>query len=631
MTTRPLDVICLGRAAVDLYGQQLGGRFEDVQSFAKSLGGSSGNLAAGLARLGVRSAMLTRVGDEAMGRFVREALAAEGVDVTHIHTDPHRLTGLVLLGIAGPDAFPHIFFRENCADMAVSASDFDEDWIGSARSLAISGTHLSTEGTRKAVHAAVSHARARGTRVILDIDYRPVLWGLTSPGDGASRFAASTAATAALEALLPHCELVVGTEEELAVAGGTTDAAAALSRVQELSRATIVVKHGPAGCTIHPPGRTPVRVPGFPVSVLNTLGAGDAFLAGFLSAWLRNGSAEECGRIGNACGALVVSRHGCTPAMPAARELADYLERSATLARPDLDDRLAHRHLALTTRRPRPHLYVLAFDHRRQLETLAAGYGTPLARIARFKQLVATAFGRVAASSPHPERLGVIVDDRYGAQVLPALTHAGHWIGRAIEVPGSSPVEFESGQGPATQLLTWPSRHVIKCLVLCHPEDPLEERLAQEARVVDLHRAAAALERELLLEIVVRHTHAVDENTTARIVQRFYNVGVRPAWWKLEPQSAPSWSAISRVIGTEDPDCNGILLLGLDAPEERLRLAFETAASHPLCRGFAVGRSIFGHAARAWLGGNLEDEDVIEDIASRYQRLIGLWRAARPG
>ena len=117
---RALDVICLGRAAVDLYGQQTGGRLEDMQSFAKYLGGSSGNLAAGLARLGCRSSMLTRVGDEHMGRFVREQLATEGVDVSHVVTDPTRLTALVVLGIADRNSFPHIFFRERCADMGLS-------------------------------------------------------------------------------------------------------------------------------------------------------------------------------------------------------------------------------------------------------------------------------------------------------------------------------------------------------------------------------------------------------------------------------------------------------------------------------------------------------------------------------
>ena len=120
MIPRKFDFIALGRAAVDLYGEQIGGRLEDMTSFAKYLGGCPANISVGAARLGLKPAMLTRVGDEQMGRFVRETLAAEGVDVSHVRTDPKRLTALVILGIRGEDSFPHIFYRDNVADMGVA-------------------------------------------------------------------------------------------------------------------------------------------------------------------------------------------------------------------------------------------------------------------------------------------------------------------------------------------------------------------------------------------------------------------------------------------------------------------------------------------------------------------------------
>ncbi len=144
---RPFDLICLGRAAVDLYGEQIGGRLEDMQTFSKYLGGSPANTAVGLARLGLKPAMLTRVGDEHNGRFVRETLAAEGVDVSHVKTDPKRLTALVFLGIQDRETFPLVFYRDNCADMAVSPEDFDSAFIGSATGLLVSGTHLSQPQT----------------------------------------------------------------------------------------------------------------------------------------------------------------------------------------------------------------------------------------------------------------------------------------------------------------------------------------------------------------------------------------------------------------------------------------------------------------------------------------------------
>ena len=328
--SRPLDVICLGRVAVDLYGNQEGGRLEDMQSFEKSLGGSSGNLAAGLGRLGSKSSMLSRVGDEQMGRYVREALAREGVDTSHLATDPDRLTGLVILGIASRDSFPHIFYRENPADLGIEKSDFDKDYLASSRALAITGTHLSTEQSLGVVQQAVEFAVQADTKVILDIDYRPVLWGLTSAGDGEERYIESAEVTERYQSIIRHCDIVVGTEEEIQIAGGSPDTLTSLKAIRELCDATLVTKRGPIGCTIFE-GDIPaslddgITVSGVRVQVLNTLGAGDAFLSGFLHAWLNDEDWASCARYGNACGALVVSRHGCTPAMPTKLELENYL------------------------------------------------------------------------------------------------------------------------------------------------------------------------------------------------------------------------------------------------------------------------------------------------------------------
>jgi 5-dehydro-2-deoxygluconokinase len=643
MSARPLDVVCLGRAAVDLYGVQVGGRFEDVATFAKYVGGSSANLAIGLARLGLRSSMLTRVGDEQMGRYVRETLAASGVDVSHVATDPHRLTGLVLLGIEGPDRFPHIFYRENCADMALERADFDAAYIASTRCLALTGTHLSTPQTAEAVMHAVSLAKAAGSRIVLDVDFRPVLWGLASHGEGANRFAACPAATQRLQALLPHCDLVVGTEDEIRIAGGVDDLERAVAAISALTCAALVIKRGPAGCSIVPPAESAavsgaggsaraesIDVAGFPVEVLNTLGAGDAFLSGFLCGFLSGADWRRCGELGNACGALVVSRHGCSPALPTLVELDEYLARGEPPRRPDLDDRIETLHVGTTLRRPRDELYVLAFDHRRQLEQLAGSHGAPLERVVRFKSLIGAAVEAVAARSDVPRRIGVIIDDRYGTDVLQRMTLAGRWVGRPVEIPGSRPLEFDPRRHIGLPLATWPATQVVKCLVSYHPDDDFELRAAQEAAVVELYRDTQALDRELLLEIIAaRRDLALDDETVARAMRRFYNLGVRPAWWKLEPQRPEAWRRICATIDEFDPHCNGVLLLGLDAEESELERAFEQAAPFARCRGFAVGRSIFGQPARDWIGGRLADDAVVADIATRYDRLIAKWREIR--
>ena len=632
--TRHLDVICLGRAAVDLYGIQTGGRLEDMQSFAKYLGGSSGNLAAGLARLGSKSSMLTRVGNEHMGRFVREALANEGVDVSHVITDPTRLTGLVILGISDKNSFPHIFYRENCADLGIETGDFSEDYIASSRALAITGTHLSTEQSYEVVQKAIEFARKNGTKVILDIDYRPVLWGLTAPGGGEARFIQSDAVTERIQTMLADIDLLVGTEEEISIAGGDTDTLVSLRNIREKSDATIVLKRGPLGCSIFD-GAIPddldsgITVRGVTVEVLNVLGAGDAFLSGFLHAWLNDAIWQDCARSGNACGALVVSRHGCTPAMPTRIELDDYLERAATIDRPDKDTRIEYLHQASTRSKTPEHLFVLAFDHRRQLEDLVSSTEPVGEKISAFKSLICDAVLRVAEELSATANCGAIVDERYGESILARLTAKKWWLGRPVEIPGSRPVEFDPRNNIGIPLSTWPASHVAKCLVFYHPDDAIELRLKQEDRIRQLSADCAALGRELLLEIVATTTGLpCDDSTMANVLRRFYNLGVFPAWWKLESQTNASWQQIADVIERYDPLCHGILMLGLDAPEADLKESFRIAAPFPVCKGFAVGRSIFGKAARDWFDGKIDDSTVVHQVAENYKTMIRYWQEA---
>jgi 5-dehydro-2-deoxygluconokinase len=190
-------------------------------------------------------------------------------------------------------------------------------------------------------------------------------------------------------------------------------------------------------------------------------------------------------------------------------------------------------------------------------------------------------------------------------------------------------LRFEGTHIVALHIRAWPVGHVIKCLVFSHPDDPIELRYEQEQAVRELFDAALALDRDVMLEVISPGRGKVEDDTTIRVLKRFYNLGIRPAWWKLETQSAAAWRAIGALIEERDPWCNGALLLGLDAPEETLQTSFANAAQTPACRGFAVGRIIFSSAANGWLRGAMNDEAAIADMASRYKRLIESWQAHR--
>ncbi|MFM0350510.1 bifunctional 5-dehydro-2-deoxygluconokinase/5-dehydro-2-deoxyphosphogluconate aldolase [Paraburkholderia sp. RL17-347-BIC-D] len=636
---RPIDIVCLGRLAVDLYAQQVGARLEDVSSFAKYLGGSSANIAFGCARLGLASSMLARVGNDHMGRFLTETLANEGCDVSHVRVDDDRLTALVLLGLKDRDTFPLVFYRDNCADMAIDESDFDESFIASSKALLITGTHFSTDQVNRASRRALDYARRNQVRTVLDIDYRPVLWGLTAKADGETRFVANDSVSTHIQSILPLFDLVIGTEEEFRIAGGKHDLTEALAAVRAVTEATLVVKRGPLGCQIvH--GDVPASIDDAPihggvqVEVLNVLGAGDAFASGFLSGWLRDEPLEACARKANACGALVVARHGCAPAMPTPAELDYFLETAeltpARMARPDLDAKLARLHRVTPARTEWSEVLGFAFDHRPQFLEMARQSGADEARIAVLKQLFVEAASQTEKHLALGGRIGVLIDGRYGQDALNAATGRGWWIGRPVELPGSLPLEFDQGRSVGTTLIDWPREHIAKCLVQYHPDHPAELRLEQEAQIQGLYEAVKNSGNELLLEIVVpKSGPAIQDDTVYRALARLYNIGIFPEWWKLESMSAAQWRAIDRLIAERDPHCRGVVLLGLSAPIDKVCDGFKAAAASTTCRGFTVGRTIFNEPSRAWFAGEIDDDELIARVRTTFETLIGAWRAAR--
>ncbi|MTE02183.1 5-dehydro-2-deoxygluconokinase, partial [Paracoccus sp. YIM 132242] len=602
--------------------------------FRKYIGGSPTNIACGTARLGLRSGLITRVGDEHMGRFIREQLVREGVDVRGVATDPARLTALVILGIRDREQFPLIFYRADCADMALCEDDIDESLISEARAVLATGTHLSHPRTEAAVIKALELARKHGARTALDIDYRPNLWGLAGHGDGESRFVESAAVTARLQGTLHRFDLIVGTEEEFHIAGGTTDTVAALRAVRAVSDATLVCKRGAAGAVAFT-GAIPDTLdageagPGFPIEVFNVLGAGDGFFSGLMKGWLDGEPWPRALEYANACGALAVSRHGCTPAYPSLAELEFFLKRG--VVRPDLrnDAELEQVHWA-TNRHRRTGgdwstMRVFAFDHRMQLEDLP-GY-TP-ARGGAFKELCLRAALQVQAGRAG---YGILCDNRIGRDALHAASGTGLWIGRPAEWPGSRPLALEPELGlDCGGLEGWARENVVKVLCFCHPDDDEGTRAAQEETVKRLWEAARRNDLEFLLEIIPSKVGPVDNETTATLIRQFYAAGVYPDWWKLEPMTEPvAWRKAIAAIEAHDPHTRGIVVLGLDAPEAELAESFAVAAGFPLVRGFAVGRTIFGAVARAWLEGDLADEEAVNEMARRYARLCGLWDKAR--
>ena len=629
MAPKALDVITIGRSSVDLYGQQIGARLEDISSFAKSVGGCPANISVGSARLGLKSALISRVGGEQMGRFIKEQLAREGVETAGIRTDDKRLTALVLLAVEAEGVSPMIFVRTDCADMALEEADIDEAFIASSGAVVVTGTHFSQPSPAAAQKKAIRIAKANGGRVVFDIDYRPNLWGLGGHEAGFERYVKSDRVTAAYQAILPDCDLIVGTEEEIRIAAGAEDLPAALKAIRAVSKATIVLKRGAMGCIVYDGDISDdledgIVGQGFPIEIYNVLGAGDAFMSGFLRGWLKNEPLETCATWANACGAFAVSRLLCAPEYPTWTELSYFLEHGSKERALRKDAAINHIHWATTRRRDIPSLKALAIDHRSQLEAME---GATPEKLAAFKVLATRAAIRVADGRPG---FGMLLDDKYGrAALFETAALRDFWIARPLELPGSRPLRFEFTQDVCGRIVEWPVDHCLKVLCFYHPDDDAALKAEQIEKLRTAYDAAREVGREILIEIICSKAGPVDSGTMARALGELYAAGLKPDWWKLEGQAdAAAWERVDKVIADNDPFCRGVVLLGLDAPAEDLKAAFRVAKQAKTVKGFAVGRTIFGDAARAWLKGEIGDDAAVAEMSTRFAALCRAWDEA---
>ncbi len=307
------DVLTMGRSCIDLYAHEIGVPLTGVKSFDAYVGGCPTNISVGTRRLGLRSALLTAVGEDEVADFVLAFLQREGVETRFIPRKAGRRTSAVIMSIQPPDKFPLTFYRDNCADRALDLDDVRGAPVDRTSVVVVTGTGLGYEPSRSATIFAAERARASGARVVVDIDYRPGEWA------SAAHFGVH------MRALLRSAQLAVGTEEELRAATGEEDSTTAAQRLVELGLEALILKRGGEGAIIFRPGHDPVVVPAFRIEVLNVLGAGDAFASGLLYGWLQGWTLERAVRMGCATGAIVVTRHGCANFMPTLPEVEEFV------------------------------------------------------------------------------------------------------------------------------------------------------------------------------------------------------------------------------------------------------------------------------------------------------------------
>jgi 5-dehydro-2-deoxygluconokinase len=331
VTERQYDLLAMGRSSIDLYANEVGAPFTEIKSFAAYVGGSPTNISVCARRLGLRTALLNAVGDDLVGDFVTNFLNREGVETRFGVRKPGRRTSAFLLGIEPPDRFPIVPYRDNCADLELDMDDVIASPVAESRALLLTGTGLSRQPSRDATLFAAARAHSCGTKVVLDLDFRPELWPDVR------------AYGVAFRSIIPLVNVVIGTTQEVrsAILAGRAGVSADIhvtdgntggpaADVIEAALASgpeaLVIKRGADSTFVYARGSEVVEVPTFEVEVLNVLGAGDAFAAGFLYGYLKGWDLYRSTRMGNACGAIVVTRHGCANFMPYEEEALAFIE-----------------------------------------------------------------------------------------------------------------------------------------------------------------------------------------------------------------------------------------------------------------------------------------------------------------
>ena len=331
-TAKKIDLLTLGRVSLDLFSEQIGAPFPQIKSFAAGVGGSPTNIAIGTAVLGLKSAACTAVGADYVGKFIKNYLAKKGVDCSWVFTKPGKRTGMAILGIEPPDRFPLTFYREDPADIYLQPSDITQIDFQAIRGLLLSGTALSRGSSIQACWVAAEQASLKDTFIFLDLDLRPDQWEVFEEYGRSIR------------QMLTRVNCVVGTEEEFfsALAPNPTEwqPGAKLTSEQKIFLArnlpqqfaryptlqALVLKKGDKGASLYLKSGGQKEIPGIPVQLVNTVGAGDAFASGLIYCWRLGKEWEDCVTFANRCGALMVTRNGCSEAMPTVEEVQRLLD-----------------------------------------------------------------------------------------------------------------------------------------------------------------------------------------------------------------------------------------------------------------------------------------------------------------
>lgn len=602
-STHAVEILSLGRTYVNLESEQIGCSLKTAQSFKKAISGTVTLVSIGLARLGRYCALLSKIGSDLLGEYIKETLAAEKIDPTLLLTDPSHAT---LIGLNNTAFYEHHSLLE------LQENDIDPKMIGHAKALFLTTELFFDKTSQPAARKAIIAAKDNQTKIILALELWPTL-GHTCPS------------SQSLETILPFCNLIFGYEEEFQAFANTRNTYKALIHLRKLTDATIVIKCAKESYVfedaITDHWKLLPRHAQLDLTQFASLHEYAAFIAGFIDVWLKREPPANALKQAILCQQLTET----TP-----QHLG--LPTEKMLRHKELKEKkpayFKHLHYTSTRHISATPQCLLSFGYHSQWQKIASSFNASEDMIQKAKALIMQS---LCSLNEQQTPIGLIVDENPGNELIRIPIPSQAMFARSIELENEIPLRFATTQDFSHTLLKWPSEHIAKISITYHPDDKYVTRAEQEAMLLSLYQACHDTNHALLVDIITLSTNSlITASTLSHIMQRFYELGIYPDWWQFaSPADQRSWDSIHRVIEDHDPDCLGVFIQMPTIAIDQINIILDQIIKQPLCKGVVIGKTLIQPALEQWLSQKIADHIFIEQIKPLFQQITALWQSKK--
>ncbi len=577
------DIVVLGPSHVELCGQQQSSALKNMLSFEKKIGQGAPKIAVGLARLGAKAALISNLGEDAMGQFIQDSLVDETVDISQVRILSEMITPLVIKNTDNRAA-QTITYRNLPTTQALSLS---ESFLEKSRALLIVNEWPTLNAIKKAKENHVKIILLLGNLQANHLNNDNV-------------------------ALLAQCDVVIGTELDYVNLFSADNVDAALALLAEQTNAIRVVKHEQA-CYVpsvcHHSGFNTDHVK------VNL----DACAMGFIAAWLQEKTLEQCCEYANACETLMA----LNTESPSLDALTFFLNHQNQVVARSIQSafftNLCYSSVQKRLKRP---LFLLNVGDHKLWQKMAEPYGAKEDTISLAKQYINVAIESVFEDFP---LAGIVFEDETALSQKNWSTKLS-WLARSLEKPNEIPLQFNTDSELTSVLSHWPKHHVAKVSVTYHPDDRYSLRGQQEALLSQCHKVCRDTQHALLIDLLMPMNSLITAKTHAHIIQRFYELGIYPDYWQMSlPRDQRSWENIYAVIQESAPFCQGLFINAIFASQEQLPTLIEIAGKEKMCQGLVVGRALFQNTVEQWFAKKIDDQMLVQHFSDALRQVATLW------